>query len=41
MGREGMTRFNNVLAWEHQREPLLRAYEQLVSLSKLLDNAAS
>jgi glycosyltransferase involved in cell wall biosynthesis len=41
MGREGMTRFNNVLAWEYQREPLLRAYEQLVSLSKLLDNAAS
>ena len=30
MGRIGQQRFNEVLAWEHQRENLLRAYDTLL-----------
>jgi glycosyltransferase involved in cell wall biosynthesis len=31
MGQEGVKRFNEVLAWEHQRETLLNAYTYLLS----------
>jgi glycosyltransferase involved in cell wall biosynthesis len=38
MGREGMIRFNEVLAWEYQREPLLNAYAYLRGATKQLSS---
>jgi glycosyltransferase involved in cell wall biosynthesis len=38
LGREGLTRFNEVLAWEYQREPLLNAYAYLRGATKQLSS---